>query len=170
MSIYSILIILNLPFFFPTKNISAVWNNFKGLIYPFLNCSSMKSYTSSFSSLNNRCSFPFLCTNSLFTFIIWSHIFFFWQPLTHLFSKFMNLFVELLRNQFLSFFLRLCYFFLLIPNLLFFYYLFHFYYYYFFWFFLLFFFFILFFFFLLLPLFLFLFFLLILLLPWFFLF
>ena len=49
------------------------------------------------------------------------------HSLTCLFSKDMDPFVKSLRNQFLSLFLRLCYFFLFVPNFPFFCYSLHFY-------------------------------------------
>ena len=66
--------ILFLLSFFPTKNTSAIWGDFEGLIYPFLNCSLMNLHTSPPSSLDNRYIFSFLGTNSFFS-IVWSHIF-----------------------------------------------------------------------------------------------
>ena len=45
------------------------------VLYPFLNCLSMNSCTSSISSHNNKYTFSFLNTNHSFISIAWSHIF-----------------------------------------------------------------------------------------------
>ena len=64
------------PSFFPTKNTNAIWGNFEGLIYFFLNFYSMNLYTSSLSSLNSGYTFLFLSTNFSFISITWFHNFF----------------------------------------------------------------------------------------------
>ena len=44
-------------------------------MYPFLSCSTMNSYTSSLSSLDNRYTLPFLGIKPSFVSMVWSHSF-----------------------------------------------------------------------------------------------
>ena len=96
-------IIYFLLFFFLTKNIGAIWDNFENLTYSFLNCSSMNSHTSPLSSLDNKYNFFFFCIDFFFISITWFHSSFFGiLSLSFFLSKDMNLFVESLRYQFLQ--------------------------------------------------------------------
>ena len=65
-----------MKFIIYNSDTSAIWGNFKGLMYPFLNCSLMNSYISSLSFLDNRYTFLFLDTNLFFVSIALLHIFF----------------------------------------------------------------------------------------------
>ena len=58
--------ILFFPSFFLTKNTGAIWDDFKSLMYPFLNCFFINSHISLFSSLNKEYIFLFLSPNPFF--------------------------------------------------------------------------------------------------------
>jgi len=79
---------------------SFLQSDFESLIYPFLNCLSINSYTSP----------------------LWT------KDLTHLLSKNINPLVKSQDYQFIGLFSRFCYFFLFIPNLLFLHYFMYFHY------------------------------------------
>ena len=82
----------------------AIWDDFEGLIYLFLNCSSINSYTSPFSSLNHGYTFPFLGTNSFFTSIAWFYNFFISILSLAFFSKMWIYLWNLWETNFLAFF------------------------------------------------------------------
>ena len=64
-----------LTILFSTKNTSAIWGDFKSLIYLFFSCLLINSYISPLFSLDKKYIFPFLSTNLFFTSITWSYIF-----------------------------------------------------------------------------------------------